>query len=88
MKLDLGDLDSVRGFVNEFKKIHTHIDILINNAGISQGFRAKTKDGFESNLGVNHLGPFLLTLLLIELLQKAKSPRLTKFFTLLLCINM
>lgn len=72
MKLDLGSLDSVREFSKKFHETENRLDILINNAGLmSSGTR--TVDGFEINMGVNHLGHFLLTNLLLDLL-KASAP--------------
>ncbi|CAG7689609.1 unnamed protein product [Allacma fusca] len=75
VQLDLGDLESVRKFVSVIKERYPRVDILINNAGISEPKIKKTKHGFESNMGVNHLGPFLLTLLLIDHLEKAEHGR-------------
>ncbi len=51
------------------------MDILINNAGISANKFERTKQGFESNLGVNHLGHFLLTKLLADVLLKTPQSR-------------
>lgn len=73
MELDLGSLDSVRRFAAEFKEKHNRLDGLVNNAGIMGPKFGKTKDGFESQFGVNHLGHFLLTELLLDLL-KASAP--------------
>ncbi|XP_051801780.1 dehydrogenase/reductase SDR family member 13-like isoform X6 [Acanthochromis polyacanthus] len=71
MQLDLASLQSVRSFAENFLKSESRLDLLINNAGIiSDG---KTKDGFGIIFGVNHLGPFLLTLLLLDRL-KASGP--------------
>lgn len=77
MKLDLGDLQSIRDFVAAFQSKHDRLDILINNAGLmdTNPEVQKTKDGIEQHIGVNHLGPFLLTQLLLPLLEKASAPR-------------
>ncbi|XP_028253375.1 retinol dehydrogenase 14-like [Parambassis ranga] len=71
--LDLASLKSVREFCEEINKEESKIDVLINNAGIYQCPYTKTKDGFEMQLGVNHLGHFLLTHLLLDIL-KASAP--------------
>uniref|UniRef100_A0A3P8T071 Dehydrogenase/reductase (SDR family) member 13a, tandem duplicate 1 n=1 Tax=Amphiprion percula TaxID=161767 RepID=A0A3P8T071_AMPPE len=71
MQLDLASLQSVRSFADNFLKSEPRLDLLINNAGlISDG---KTEDGFGMIFGVNHLGPFLLTMLLLDRL-KASGP--------------
>lgn len=60
--LDLGDLASVRAFAGEFDG---PIDLLINNAGVMGSPLGRTVDGFETQFGTNHLGPFALTNLLL-----------------------
>ncbi|HTX32581.1 MAG TPA: oxidoreductase [Solirubrobacteraceae bacterium] len=70
--LDLADLSSVRSFAAEAPK---RIDLLINNAGVMAPPRRLTKDGFESQLGTNHLGHFALTGLLLGRLLAASEPR-------------
>ncbi len=60
--LDLADLASVRAFAADWTG---DLDILINNAGIMQVPHGVTKDGFELQMGTNHLGPFALTALLL-----------------------
>ena len=72
MKLDLASLASVREFAAEFLEKHNRLDGLVNNAGLvtSEG---RTKDGFEIQFGTNHLGHFLLTELLLDIL-KASAP--------------
>src|SRR5689334_5523191 len=60
-RLDLQDLSSVR----EFAENTTAVDLLINNAGIMAVPYSLTKDGFESQIGTNHLGHFALTNLLL-----------------------
>ncbi len=72
--LDLGDLASVRACAQELQS-EASIDILINNAGIMIPPYELTKDGFESQFGVNHLGPFALTGLLLDTLSKSAAPR-------------
>jgi NAD(P)-dependent dehydrogenase (short-subunit alcohol dehydrogenase family) len=57
-ELDLADLGSVRRFARETTE---QIDVLVNNAGVSESTLRRTADGFESQFGTNHLGHFLLT---------------------------
>lgn len=73
MALDLASLDSVRSFATEFTTRHDRLDGLVNNAGIMACPKGKTADGFETQFGVNHLGHFLLTELLLDTL-KASAP--------------
>jgi len=73
MELDLASLESVRKFAEAFKAKYDRLDGLINNAGIMAVPEGKTVDGFETQFGVNHLGHFLLTELLLETL-KASAP--------------
>ena len=75
MRLDLADLDSVRAFAAAFAEKHDHLDALINNAGILGRRRELTKQGFEMSFGVNYLGAFLLTMLLLPLLEKSGQGR-------------
>ena len=60
-RLDLQDLASIRGFADTIAAV----DVLINNAGIMAVPYALTRDGFESQIGTNHLGHFALTNLLL-----------------------
>lgn len=76
MPLDLGDLESVRGFASAFKKSYKHLDVLLNNAGIMMPPYFTTKNGFEGQFGTNHLGHFALTGLLMDLLLKTKGARI------------
>jgi NAD(P)-dependent dehydrogenase (short-subunit alcohol dehydrogenase family) len=62
-RLDLADLDSVRAFAAD---LDGEVDVLINNAGVMAVPRSTTADGFEMQLGTNHLGHFALTGLLLE----------------------
>jgi NAD(P)-dependent dehydrogenase (short-subunit alcohol dehydrogenase family) len=73
--LDLGSLQSVRRFAAELGERHGGLDILVNNAGISGGPRRETADGFEAHLGVNYLGHFALTGLLLPALLARPGAR-------------
>lgn len=75
MHLDLADLDSIRAFAAAFAERYGRLDVLINNAGILGGRRALTKQGFEMAFGVNYLGAFLLTMLLLPLLEQSEQGR-------------
>ena len=74
--LDLADLSSVRSFVAEFKSQYLRLDLLINNAGVMVPPYGKTVDGFEIQMGTNHLGHFALTGLLMDMLFKTDNSRL------------
>ena len=75
-QLDLASLESVRKFAAKILEEEPRIDILINNAGIFSASFAQTEDGFESSFGVNHLGHFLLTNLLLDRIKEAPSARI------------
>ena len=74
-QLDLADLSSVRNFADEFLAEYKQLNILINNAGVMAIPYRKTKDGFEMQFGTNHLGHFVLTGLLFELLKNTPNSR-------------
>jgi NAD(P)-dependent dehydrogenase (short-subunit alcohol dehydrogenase family) len=74
-RLDLADLASVREFARRVAGERQHIDLVINNAGVMAPPRRLTADGFESQLGINHLGHFALTGLLLRPLLAAPAPR-------------
>ncbi|PNF22118.1 hypothetical protein B7P43_G06811 [Cryptotermes secundus] len=78
MLLDLESLESVRRFAKEVLRDFPNINVLINNAGVSVPVcqHRKTKDGYEINFGVNHLGHFLLTNLLLPRLKDSTSSRI------------
>ncbi|MGM0555203.1 MAG: oxidoreductase [Myxococcota bacterium] len=71
MELDLADLSSVREFADAFEAKFDKLDLLINNAGIMAIPRRETADGFEMQIGVNHLGHFALTGHLLDMLRDA-----------------
>ncbi|XP_019935600.1 retinol dehydrogenase 13 [Paralichthys olivaceus] len=74
-KLDLSSLQSIRDLAKDVEENEEHLDILINNAGIMMCPQWKTEDGFEMQFGVNHLGHFLLTNCLLDLLKKSAPSR-------------
>ncbi|KAK7882709.1 hypothetical protein WMY93_028883 [Mugilogobius chulae] len=73
MPLDLASLKSVRNFAENFLKSEARLDLLINNAGLF--CEGRTQDGFGMMFGVNHLGHFLLTALLLDRLKESGSSR-------------
>ena len=83
MQLDLNDLDSVKNFSLKFKAKYDRLDILINNAGImALPNREVTAQNFEKQFGVNHMGHFLLTTLLMDLLKKSTEGRIVNVSSL------
>lgn len=75
LPLDLASLASVRRFAEAVDAGHDRLDALVNNAGIMATPFRTTEDGFESQFGVNHLGHFLLTELLLDLLRESAPSR-------------
>lgn len=73
--LDLGSLDSVRGFAADYLDKHEALDLLINNAGVMAPPRRETADGFELQFGTNHLGHFALTGLVIGAMEGRDDAR-------------
>ena len=65
--IDLGDLASVQAFATHVKEKYPKIDCLVNNAGVMRTPPGKTKDGFETQMGVNVIGHFLLAKLLVDI---------------------
>ena len=66
MICDLGDFASIRDFVRRVKEKYPRVDILVNNAGFISLDRQETSNGIERQFGINHLGHFLLTTLLLD----------------------
>ncbi|SDD41455.1 Short-chain dehydrogenase [Geodermatophilus telluris] len=73
--LDLGDLSSVAAAARRVRGRHERVDLLVNNAGVMALPRRTTVDGFEEQLGVNHLGHWALTALLLPALLGAPAAR-------------
>ncbi|GGW67586.1 oxidoreductase [Streptomyces xantholiticus] len=71
--LDLADLASIRAFADGWD--HDRLDLLVNNAGVAMVPFARTADGFESQFGINHLGTFALTGLMLPHLLASPDPR-------------
>jgi NADP-dependent 3-hydroxy acid dehydrogenase YdfG len=74
-ELDLSSLESVRAFTEAINRDHDRLDLPINNAGVMMCPYYKTSDGFEIQMGTNHLGHFALTGLLMPLLEKTEGSR-------------
>ena len=70
---DLSSQQSIRKLAGEFEAGHDRLHLLVNNAGMSSPRRTETADGLETVFATNHLGPFLLTNLLLPVL-KASAP--------------
>ena len=78
--VELGDLDlssfaSIRAFAAGFLASHDRLDVLVANAGLILDARTETAEGFETMFGVNHVGHFLLTDLLLDRLKASKPAR-------------
>jgi NAD(P)-dependent dehydrogenase (short-subunit alcohol dehydrogenase family) len=76
MICDFSLQNSIRQFADEFKRQHDRLDVLVNNAGVVLRERSMTEDGIESTFAINHLGYFLLTNLLLDLLKKGAPSRI------------
>ncbi|KAG6442011.1 retinol dehydrogenase 13 [Manduca sexta] len=72
---DLASTQSIAEFVHRFKQEEPHVHVLVNNAAVMEPPQGVTKDGFETQLGVNHLGHFLLTNLLLDTLKSSAPSR-------------
>ena len=76
MVFDLADLSSVRRGAAEILEQAPRLDVLVNNAGLVLTERAETVDGFEATFATNHLGPFLLTNLLLDRIVASAPSRI------------
>jgi NAD(P)-dependent dehydrogenase (short-subunit alcohol dehydrogenase family) len=74
--LDLASFGSIRRFAEAYKARHARLDVLVNSAGIFNRERHTTEDGLEAQFQVNYLGPFLLTMLLMDPLKAAAPSRI------------
>lgn len=82
LELDLSDLESVKTFAKNFKNNYSKLDVLINNAGILVYSGKKNKEGIELQFATNHLGHFLLTSLLLELIPDNSTSRIVALSSL------
>jgi NAD(P)-dependent dehydrogenase (short-subunit alcohol dehydrogenase family) len=73
---DLADLASVRRGAAEILEQTPRLDVLVNNAGLVLTERAETVDGYEATFAINHLGPFLLTNLLLDRMTESAPSRI------------
>lgn len=73
LQLDLSDLSSIKSFADAFLELQLPLNLLVNNAGIMACPKSFTKDGFETQFAVNHLGHFYLTQLLTNKLKSSAS---------------
>ncbi|XP_067100430.1 retinol dehydrogenase 13-like isoform X1 [Osmerus mordax] len=80
--IDLASIKSIRQFAERIKQEEKRVDILINNAGVMRCPVGKTEDGFDVQFGVNHLGHFLLTNLLLDKLKESAPSRVINLASL------
>jgi len=83
MKLDLSNIESVKHFANTFLEEFDRLDILINNAGVMAIPLMRTSQDFEMQFGTNHLGHFVLTALLMEIINKTRDSRIINVTSLI-----
>lgn len=82
LALDLSDLASVKAAAQAFKSRHSQLHILCNNAGVMGLPYGRTRDGFEMLFGTNHLGPFALTGLLLDVIRITPGARVVTLASL------
>ncbi len=83
MSLDLGSLASVEQFCKDFAAAENKLDILCNNAGVMMPPLGRTADGFELQIGTNHLGHFALTGRLLPLIRRGTNARIVSVSSLM-----
>ena len=76
IECNLASFHSVKNAASQILQSYQHIDVLINNAGLFSSHKKMTEDGVEMQFGVNHLGHFLLTKLLLPLIEKSSYPKI------------
>jgi retinol dehydrogenase 14 len=76
MLCNLADMKDIRRFTEEFKKKYNRLDVLVNNAGVITLDRRETVDGLELQFGVNHIGHFLMTIRLIDVISQTQDARI------------
>jgi NAD(P)-dependent dehydrogenase (short-subunit alcohol dehydrogenase family) len=76
LALDLAQLESVRSFATELLDRYDRLDVLVDNAGLVMSKRTETAEGFETTFGVNHLGHFYLTNLVLDRLRASAPARI------------
>lgn len=76
MRTDLSSQKEIRALAEQFKQKYARLDVLVNNAGIVKIFREESVEGIEMTWAVNHLAYFLLTNLLLDVLQASAPARI------------
>ncbi len=76
MHCNLASFDSVRQFAEDFRKKYDSLYLLVNNAGLWEAKRKESDDGIEMNFAVNHLAPFMMTNLLLDIIKKSAPARI------------
>lgn len=76
MYCDLSSIKSIQDFLQKFKKTHSSLNVLFNNAAVMRQHRAVTEDGFEMMFQTNYLAPVLLTTSLLDLLKNSSPARI------------
>ncbi|KAJ1943446.1 Retinol dehydrogenase 13 [Linderina macrospora] len=87
MSLDLASFASIRSFVKDFKERHQTLNILVNNAGVFMCPYMTTEDGIEMQFGTNHVGHFLLTTELLDVIKKSGPARIINVASIASYIN-
>jgi NAD(P)-dependent dehydrogenase (short-subunit alcohol dehydrogenase family) len=82
LRVDLGCMESVKSFAETLHSKVDRLDLLINNAGVGVPTERKCTDGYSIQFGINHLGHFYLTTLVLDLLRKSKAARVVNVTSL------